>query len=362
MVAVEVEETDELRDFRETWNREVQERKRQQQQQQSLQDSADPSTAAPKQTSTSESQAQETGTPERSGASRLRDDALGVYTRAVKHEQADELDEALRLYRQAFRMDSNVDKVYHLREQRAARILETTSLTATPPEQHNGKEAVISVRSGSDAVAPRVVQTKPPSAHHLDRQISGLLAGIVAGFPRPLSFEPEDERAWSPLQRLPDELLVHILSYLGVAAIERFARVSRKARMITLDTTIWRSGFSLPFFPYARRRSFVSLEPFSLNFKRLFPRVVIRWTNRFLLFISFRPFVETIYKPPQISPDETLDDIVDKHSSDYRRVHIERPRVRLDGVYIAVCHYMYLLSKTYMFRVIQRNLQTARVK
>lgn len=276
MVADEVEEqeTDELRDFREIWNREVQERKRQQQ---SLQDSADPSTAAPKQTSTSsESQAQATGAPGRSGASRLRDDALGAYARAVKHEQADELDEALRLYRQAFRMDSNVDKAYHLREERAARILETTSVTATPPEHHKGKEAVISVRSGSDAVAPRVAQTKPPSAHHhLDRQISGLLASIVAGFPRPVSFEPEDERAWSPLQRLPDELLVHILSYLGVAAIERFARVSRKARMITLDATIWRSGFSLPFFPCAQRRSFVFPEPCPLNFERLFPRVVI---------------------------------------------------------------------------------------
>jgi F-box protein 9 len=340
MVAVEEQETDELRDFREIWNSEVQERKRQQQQ-----DSADSSTAPPKQTSASESQAQATGAAERSGVLRLRDNALGVYTRAVKHEQADELDEALRLYRQAFRMDSNVDKVYHLREERAARALETTSPTATLPGQHKGKGTVISVLSGSDAVAPRVVQTKPPSAHHLDRQISDLLAGIVAGFPRPLSFEPEDERAWSPLQRLPDELLVHVLSYLGVAAIERFARVSRKARTITLDATIWRSGFSLPFFPYAQRRSFVFPEPFPLKFKRLFPRVVIPWTNQFLLCISFRAFVETIYKPPQISPDEVLDDIVDKHSSDYRRVYIERPRVRLDGVYIAVCHYMYLSLK-----------------
>ena len=67
--------------------------------------------------------------------------------------------------------------------------------------------------------------------------------------------------------------------------------------------------------------------------------------KRFLLYISFRAFVETIYKPPQISPDEDLDGIVDKYSSDYRRTYIERPRVRLDGVYIAVCHYMYLLLK-----------------
>jgi F-box protein 9 len=242
MVAVEGQETDELKDFRETWKKEVQERKKQH-----LEDTTDFSTAAlPKQTSTSE--AQVTGVPDRSGVLRLREDALEVYTRAVKHEQAGELDEALRLYRQAFRMDSNVDKMYHLREERAARILEATAPTTTPPEPHKGKEAVISVRSGSDAVAPRAVQTKPPSAapQHLDRQISGLLADIVASFPQPLSFEPEDERAPLPVQWLPDELLVHILSYLGVAAIERFARVSKKARMITLDTTIWRLGISLP--------------------------------------------------------------------------------------------------------------------
>jgi hypothetical protein len=27
-------------------------------------------------------------------------------------------------------------------------------------------------------------------------------------------------------------------------------------------------------------------------------------------------------------------------SIDYRRLYIEQPRVRLDGVYIAVCHYV----------------------
>jgi F-box protein 9 len=274
MVDVAEQETDELRHFREIWKREVQERIKQQQ---SFQDPADPSTAPPKQSSARE--AQVTGAPEQSGVERLRDDALRVYTRAVKHEQAGELDEALRLYRQAFRMDSNVDKVYHLREERAAWTLEattttTTALTVTPPEQYKGKEAVISVLSRSDATTPRVVQTKPPSStHHLDRQISGLLAGIVASFPQPLSFEPEDERAPSPLQQLPDELLVHILSFLGVAAIERFARVSRKGRMISLDITIWRSeSLHLPFYPYAQRRSFVSLTLFlpTIGFFRIF--------------------------------------------------------------------------------------------
>lgn len=32
--------------------------------------------------------------------------------------------------------------------------------------------------------------------------------------------------------------------------------------------------------------------------------------------------------------------IVKKYLADYRRIFIEQPRVRMDGVYIATCHYM----------------------
>jgi F-box protein 9 len=159
-----------------------------------------------------------------------------VYSRAVKHEQAGELDDALRLYRQAFRADSNVDKLYHLREQKATRTLEATAI----PVEENVKNKA---RSNSVGVHMK----NPPAVHHLERRVSGLLASISANFPMPLSFEPEDERAPSSLQRLPDELLVYILSYLGAATIERFALVSRKARMISLDATIWRSDFLLTF-------------------------------------------------------------------------------------------------------------------
>lgn len=31
-----------------------------------------------------------------------------------------------------------------------------------------------------------------------------------------------------------------------------------------------------------------------------------------------------------------------KYKGDLRRVYVEHPRVRLDGVYIAVCHYTYV--------------------
>ena len=270
MVVVE-EETDELRRFRESWKRELQERKRLQQSQQD----APPAAALPEQLSSTS----ETSSLHHSGVFHSRNDALEVYSRAVKHEQAGELDDALRLYRQAFRTDSNVDRLYHLSEQRAARTLEALTLTATTVEENVENKAAVLVNARSNSVVP-VVYTKPTSsALHPERQVSGLLASILASFPIPLSFEPGDEGAPSVLQQLPDELLVHILSYLGASAIERFALVSRKARMITLDATIWRS-FLLPF---SLRRSAVHFE--AVCFERPFPHVVMLDEEVLILYL-----------------------------------------------------------------------------
>ncbi|KZT09989.1 uncharacterized protein LAESUDRAFT_711829 [Laetiporus sulphureus 93-53] len=111
-----------------------------------------------------------------------------------------------------------------------------------------------------------------------------MLASILASWPQDLAFEPEDEKQATPLQRLPNELLVHILRCLNITTLERFALVNRKARVVSLDISIWR--------------------------------------------------------PPQISDEEDLTVLVLQYSSDYRRLFIEHPRVRWDGVYIAVCHYI----------------------
>jgi F-box protein 9 len=247
MVADEEQETDELRNFRENWKREVEEKKRLQQ---SWQDPAEPAAAIPEEPSTPKADS-----PHHSGALRSRNNALEVYSRAVKHEQAGELDDALRLYRQAFRTDSNVGKSYHLKEQRT-RTLEAVSLTATTAEENaENNPAVSTTDARSNSVVPGVVHMKPLSSHHTEPRVAGLIESILANFPVPLSFEPEDERELLPLQRLPEELLVHILRYLGAAAIERFALVSRKARIITLDATIWRCVLLLSFFSSAQRRS-----------------------------------------------------------------------------------------------------------
>jgi len=74
--------------------------------------------------------------------------------------------------------------------------------------------------------------------------------------------------------------------------LEKFGTVSRKARVVTLDGEIWRN------------------------------------------------FVQAVYKSPQIPIDEDVNTLLHQYMSDYRRLYIEHPRLRLDGVYIAVCHYI----------------------
>jgi F-box protein 9 len=46
------------------------------------------------------------------------------------------------------------------------------------------------------------------------------------------------------------------------------------------------------------------------------------------------------YREPQIPDIETLAETINRYMFDYRRVYIEQPRVRMDGAYIAICHYV----------------------
>ena len=55
---------------------------------------------------------------------------------------------------------------------------------------------------------------------------------------------------------------------------------------------------------------------------------------------SSSELVRVTYQPPQVLEPAAMIPVIEKWKFDYRRVYIEQPRVRLDGVYIANCHYM----------------------
>ncbi|KDQ61724.1 hypothetical protein JAAARDRAFT_150624 [Jaapia argillacea MUCL 33604] len=203
--------------------------------------------------------------------------AIQIYARAVQYEQQGQLDEATKLYRQAFRMDSNVNRAYD-RAEKAGQIKAVAAQAQVPPlgKGHHKVPTILPIKTRANA----------------DSLITGTLATILSSFPPSVDFEPEDEKEKVHLKKIPDEVLVGILRCLDYVGVERFAGVCKKGRLVSLDSAIWRD------------------------------------------------FVQTIYKPPQIPDEVYLDGVVEDYMYDYRRVFVEQPRIRFDGVYIAVCHYV----------------------
>jgi len=170
---------------------------------------------------------------------------------------------------------------------------------------------VVRARNNSDIVediSSTVVKLQSPTKPKI---VSGRLGKIIQAFPVDLRFEPENENEPVLLNTLPEELLVLILSKLDHASIERFATLSRKARLVTLDSGLWR--YIVHFFRFGFSHSQISHR---------------------------RVLVLATYKPPQISEHDGMLSILERYKFDYRRFYLEQPRLRLDGVYIATCHYV----------------------
>jgi len=157
--------------------------------------------------------------------------ALETYVQAVFEEQKGNHPEATRLYRNAFRLDPNVDKAYHREElSRQRQQLQSlaiplskafSGLSFEPRDAHNDHD------TGMTPTAP-----------------NRSLDVLVESWPATLSFEPENEAKPVHPNKLPEELIIYILcgftNNLDTMAIERFGAVCRKARVLTLDNSIWR--------------------------------------------------------------------------------------------------------------------------
>lgn len=159
--------------------------------------------------------------------------SLDLYAQAVQAESQRQLDRAVGLYRRAFRLDGNVDKAYY----RASLEREVTSEFGTLSiHTSKGKEPLPTDPSEAKQVV--LPHKKPPHYHALQ--------SILDAFPsrNHLAFLPEVENQPVHINKLPDELLVLILHcFIHTAdtrSIERFALVARRARVLTLDSSLWR--------------------------------------------------------------------------------------------------------------------------
>lgn len=253
-------------------------------------------------------------------------DAIALYTRAVEAEQAGKLSDALHLYRRAFRADDNVDRLYALNVRKAD--AERARLAPAPTTKVDGEgEVMTEGPSPADIVDPqapelpeykftREVQVRPDYEREVGRvsRLTALLerrVGVIDNDePKPISpsskaldsekqdpdpaasFRPSDPALPLPLSLLPAELLDRILSYLDVIGIERFASTCWRARLLTAQCGLW---------------------------KRL---------------------AEKIYAPPMVPEASMAKVLARKHRDEWRTTLVEEERLRMDGAYIAVCHYV----------------------
>lgn len=180
--------------------------------------------------------------------------AVEAYARAVEHENSGQLNEALHLYRKAFKLDDRVEKAYNTaivkEEERSQAVVEDTQVvdpalpvTATPPplepyvfrthtqlapDYHS--PARMPVRSHGDGEGVHPEWTDP-----LTRIINKFEEDLYA-----VEFAPEEEKWPVLLASLPDEVVENIIFFLDVQSLERFALTCKKARLLTRAAPIWR--------------------------------------------------------------------------------------------------------------------------
>ncbi|KAG8832964.1 hypothetical protein FRC17_000231 [Serendipita sp. 399] len=306
-----MEETEELRQFREQWKREVRTRIAKEHSAGATTDdspgsSSSKAASVPILTSHQSSSTQVLpieSLPTYQNANSRRQTAIDCYSQAIGLEEQGAHDEALTLYRRAFRLDGNVDRAYHrlTMERQIGGLVNDVgdlSLVAHPPSistnASKGKFPPAQVSSHARSVSPKAERRLKESAvkpYSSNRMLNNLFSMQPSS---QLRFDPELETEPVHLNKLPDELLLLVLHSIMQAGdtkgLERFATVSKKARFITLEQGLWR---------YLVQRTYVA---------------------------------------PQLLCDPYM--ILHLHGDDYRQFYIHQPRVRLDGVYIAVCHYV----------------------
>ncbi|PWN88437.1 hypothetical protein FA10DRAFT_268629 [Acaromyces ingoldii] len=332
---------------------------------------------------------------------RLMRSSVEAYARAVENERRGKLDDALLFYRRAFRLDSNADRLY----QRAATLISASldgespsdakrrgtakdQLIATPEvvervkaaldiddyrykaimkrkelEQAEAGEKVqqAHARTEEDAVLEGEPGDDAESAaaavgtDHLSRLIYRLSIG--GGGERDFSlvkFEPADEEQPEQLQinKLPDEVLLHIISLVAQPNGRRGAKIVRPGeatapRHASNETeeapSDAQAKAATADVDHRRQRGppgvgIVLAGPDYISVEQL---ARVCWKFRLLTrsWGVWRSIVRETYYPPQIPAKVKLAQLVQEHDDDWRTTFVEQPRLRLNGAYIASYHY-----------------------
>lgn len=256
--------------------------------------------------------------------------AVDIYGAAVQAEREGRLNDALQGYRTALRMDDKVDKLYHR--------LQTQAASSAIPDSSNDVDDVLAFEyQRTLQLEPDYERQKQLKSRMLTTAYINKLTTMFRASPydpitrshqeaastdsdnnsaqESLQFFQKSSLRGIPIAKLPDEILLHILSivthpspnaqYPDISSLERgFGMVSRKARILTLSSVaLWKAACLNTY------KSPLQLENLTC---------------------------ETSSQP--ITPAEALASKL--YANDYRLMWIEQPRIRTDGVYISQITYL----------------------
>ncbi|ODQ50042.1 hypothetical protein SAICODRAFT_62443 [Saitoella complicata NRRL Y-17804] len=216
--------------------------------------------------------------------------ALEMYESAVHAEAQGNLSAALKKYRAAFKLDAHVDNLYR-------KALKDGKIGQKPAEGEQKKD-------GKDDEYYRTMQTTHDytEKENAETSLSLLLTKFRLG---DLLLQNTEDPTIPPcpLDLLPNELLINILTHvalLDVAALGRMSRTCKKMFVMAFgEEGVWRGVCR----EYYRHMTYAEPEPES----------------------STPPFDE--------------DGDLAKYGGSYLQMFTLRPRIRLDGVYISTCNY-----------------------
>ncbi|KAH0492420.1 hypothetical protein TgHK011_007376 [Trichoderma gracile] len=166
--------------------------------------------------------------------------ALDHYEKAMEKEAQGNMGESLRLYRQAYRLDHRVDRTY--REKHFPGGFSSTKGTSA------GAGAGTTSSAGASKASPEAAKTatsKPPEGETQpltwDELIESFQGLKIEAAPPIIENTPPPP---CHIAKLPDELLVHILTDVAVADVGDFARLSlvckHFAYLVATEQRIWK--------------------------------------------------------------------------------------------------------------------------
>ncbi|KAJ1658626.1 hypothetical protein IWQ61_002157 [Dispira simplex] len=246
--------------------------------------------------------------------------ALALYLQAMSYEQEGNLGEALQYYQGAFKLHSHVDNLYRkLGTNKPATTLGETS--EQPMETDSLTEDV--ARLNLAGATPVPIDSTDTDNYY--------------------ALLPENPLKPLFLAYLPTELCVVILRHLLVldqTSLSKVAQTCKYLHQLSRDPLLWRWVCELTYSSPA----LYTPEASTLDPSGMLPAPSSRNSSTASLTWDFTATESVLTgldpKTSHCLTQHLVKQVQQNHRSDWRRMYMERPRVRWDGAYISTCYYV----------------------